>query len=154
MDTRSIFIELIDPSCYRNEVYQLYWLNRRGGVDWIVLNGKSYNTKKVEKNTYQVNQRTYINDEFIGDLLTDTNPQYLSESYIEYNLNSDLLGSEYKYLADIFSSSKLWLYSAQDESIRMVDVIDTNFLYKTNRNQNGTYNFTIILKDKIKNIFI
>ena len=155
--SRSIFTEILgtyDNRCY--DKYQLYWLNRFGGVDWIVMDKKVTKTTKVERSQYNKTIRSFTNGAFVGDLKTDSHPQYLSENQLEYELNSDLLGYEYKYLEDLFTSPKVWIYNERfsEGDLRLVEVIDTDYVSKTFDNQKNTYNLNIKVREKIKNTFL
>lgn len=150
INDRIIHFDVIDPSCFKNEPYQLYWINNRGGLDWVILSGKSVVTKRSNSKSYETTFRTFDNTSFSGDLSKQINKKYNVESYKEYNLNSEWIKEEdFKWLDDIIDSEYVWLYNPKDESIKAVDVLDTDFMYKNFRNDK-MFNFEINLRDQHK----
>lgn len=150
---RRLIFELKDFECYKGNVYQLYYLNRRGGIDWIVLEGNNMKSEANTSNTYISKWRTPTSDTTIGgDLSTIVKPKYNVNISTSYTLNSDILNDfEYNKLNDLVSSPKLWLYDAQDNDTYAVECVDTNFTSKQRR-FDKMFNFTINVRRQLNNI--
>lgn len=151
---RSIFIEQVDPSCLKDDAYQLYWVNRRGGYDWIIMSGKSVRSKNIERFSYNLPVRSFNGTTFTGGLDKIINKQYLSESEYSYQLNSELLtDTQFKWLEDLLDSPVVYLYSDKDKSIRSVVIEDNSYTFNKNRND-GMKSFSIRVKQPYKEKFI
>lgn len=118
--------------------YVLYYLNRYGGMDSFVLEGKCvktdnytpyYITSTYDNNTTEFGKKIYHND------ITST-----------YNLITGWLkDSESENLAfNLLSSNLVYLHDIKEDKIMPVVITNTSVDYKTFRNQNNKlYNYTI-----------
>lgn len=113
--------------------YELMWLNRQGGWDTWIFNGKfkrSVQTdKKFLKNdvTRRISGTTIVNDAYAR-----RKKQYNTSVVEQYSVNSDIISQmEYEGLEDLITSPNvLW----NDSGVwRAVNVINTDYEGKTNR---------------------
>jgi len=150
---RETFIEQVNPTCLKMPAYQLYWLNRHGGYDWLIMEGKSTKTKTVERQAIKGYDRMFNGLSFSGDekTLGSTNPtssywsyggmgknfipksfQWLAESQWEWQLNSTALTDwEWERVDDLFSSPVVFLWSALEDTLRAVEVASNSYQQKS-----------------------
>lgn len=122
------------PEC--NSRYALYYVNKNGGLDYLICNGKAidkYNAKRIDATLYtdQTNSMLFAN--------THTN-QYI---YKQYELNTGYISEDRAQNIDhLIYSPKVWLHNLQDDSITSCLINDNNYSVKRFKN-NGLINYTI-----------
>jgi hypothetical protein len=131
---RRLIYKIKDTCDYKGNVYQLYYINRRGGVDWFIMGGNCVKTITNKSNSYKKNWRKSNVSSIAGKSSTIINPTYLVDSETSWLLNSEILYDyEYNQFDDLFSSPKLWLYDAQTDLTHSVSLDDKSFTYKQHR---------------------
>lgn len=154
-NSRRIYFDILDKNCINKDLYQLYWVNRRGGVDSIIMTGNNIQSVKSNSKRYKTYKRSFQNGNFYGDESYDSNPQYLSEYKKRYSLNSYYIDEElYKYLEDIIYTKYVWLYSLNDDEIISVNIIYDSFELKNSKNQNELLQLSITAEEKITNTYV
>lgn len=154
-NSRRIYFDILDKNCINKDLYQLYWVNRRGGVDSIIMTGNNIQSVKSNSKRYKTYKRSFQNGNFYGDSSYDSNPQYLSEYKKRYSLNSYYIDEElYKYLEDIIYTKYVWLYSLNDDEIISVNIIYDSFELKNSKNQNELLQLSITAEEKIINTYV
>lgn len=148
---RSLLFNIKDKECYNGNVYQLYWTNRRGGIDHIIMGGNNVKSLATKSEMYKTNWRKATTTSIVGDMSTIVNHKYNINSETSYQLNSQILSElDYNRLYDLITSPKLWLYDAQLNETYSVDVDDTNFTGKQFR-FDKMFNFTVKVTKQITN---
>lgn len=148
LDNRYIYFEVLDES-YK---YQLYYINREGGLDFIPMQGYYYKSSDNTRFKYKSNFRTYNgSNTFEGNIDKQVNNTYSITSKEVYKLNSyNETEDTYKYLEELISSPKVWLYDGFNDSVYAVDVVDNNFEYKK-FNTNQIFNFEVTVEKQLLN---
>lgn len=147
LPVRTIYFEY--DTCAR---YQLYYVNRLGGIEPLVMSGTYYETSEVEKLTYKAPLRVYNGTSaFNGKLSKQTNVVYNVDSNYTIRLNSAIENEvDYKYLEELISSPKVWLYDSKYNDMYAVDIVDTNYQYKK-FDIDRVFNFEVEVKKQITN---
>lgn len=139
-NTRAVFIERITP-CYDRNYYQVYYINRLGGLDWLIMTGKNYRRTQNEKKSYQIDNGEFSGGVFQYSTSVQTKKNYLIEGKETFELNSDIeTENEYKWLEELVSSPAVWIWDYQSKLLQAVDVTDNNFEFKNHWN-NQIFNF-------------
>lgn len=134
-NVRSIFFETINPEGSPREMFQLYYINRIGGIDFIPMAGKNYRSKSVERKAIGREVRRYEGAAFVGGNEMHNVVQYLSETSEVIELNSLILdGDAVARHEDIIDSPKVWLWSDRDQAMYAVSVEDSEFRFKNYMN--------------------
>lgn len=142
---------LRDTCEYKGKVYQLYYLNRLGGIDWIIMGGNNIKSSSISPSQYKTNWRVGGSDNIEGNLSKQVNRRYNIASTYSYLLNSDIIEEDqYNALEELISSPSLWLYDAQTGDTIAVEVADTNFGYKQRR-FDKMFNFQINVRKQLIN---
>lgn len=118
--------------------YALYYLNRSGGWDSFLIEGKV-----VKKDTYK---KYYIDKTYDNTSIDFGRVVYHNEIVTSYELHTGWLkDSESENLAfNLIPSNKIYLHNLEDDTIESVVITNTDVQYKTFRNQgNKLYNYTI-----------
>jgi hypothetical protein len=148
---RRLIFKLVDTCDYDRQLYQLYYMNRHGGIDWLVMTGNNTTTDNVSSNTYKTNWRKLSGDTVVGDMSTSANTTINIEVQTSYTLNSDLLTDyEYNKLNEVVSSPHLWLFDATTEDLIKVNVVNNSYTSKQFRFDKYK-NATIEVKRELKN---
>ena len=116
-----------------SSTYELMWLNRQGGWDGMIFDGKFKKNTIIDKQflkndvTRRISGSTIVNDAFAR-----RKKQFQTSVVEQYTINSsNLLQIEYNALEDLFTSSNV--FWKDDSTWRSINVIDTNYEGKTNR---------------------
>lgn len=129
--------------------YALYYLNRNGGWDAFLIEGKvkevdTYNRSTFERKGSSINYWLRESDNY--------------KNIIEhsYELNTTWLkDDESKRLAfHLLSSNKLYLHNLVDDIIIPVNIVDSSCEYKTFKNLNKLVSYTIKVKESNKQIIL
>lgn len=153
-EARVLYFERVPSSCFTETPYQIYWVNRRGGVDYQIMSGKAIKSKSTTKEKYSVSKRKYSGGAFIGTPSQSVDRVLLTNEKVKYSLNTGFLKeSEYSYLEDLSNASQIWLYDDRTKSITAVSNTDSNFTFKNFRNDK-MFTFTINLEEQIENIIL
>lgn len=148
---RTFLFNIKDKGCYNGNVYQLYWLNRHGGIDHIIMGGNNIKNLATKYEQYKTNWRRATTTTIIGDMSTSVNHRYNVNSEISYMLNTQILSEfEYNLLDDLITSPKMWLFDAQTNETFAVETTDTNFVSKQFR-FDKLFNFSIKVARQITN---
>jgi hypothetical protein len=141
-DVRAVFIERITP-CFDRNYYQVYYINRLGGLDWLIMTGKNYRRTQNEKKAYQIDNGEFSGGEFQYSTANLTKRNYLIEGKEIFELNSDIENeNEYKWLEELVSSPAVWVWDYNTKLLQAVDVTDNNFEFKNHWN-NQVFNFKL-----------
>ena len=149
---REIFIEQQDPSCFKMTPYQLYWLNRKGGYDWLIMEGKSTKTRTTERQTLKGYDRVFNGVRYEGDSKTlgKTNPtsdywgygdfaynwspkslQWIAEEQVEWQLNSrHLTDWEWERVQDLLSSPVVFIWDSKSKQTKAVELTTSSIQEK------------------------
>jgi hypothetical protein len=139
-DVRAVFIERITP-CFERNYYQVYYINRLGGLDWLIMTGKNYRRTKNEKKAYQIDNGEFSGGVFQYSTANLTKKNYLIEGKEIFELNSDIENeSDYKWLEELVSSPSVWIWDYNSKLLQAVEVADDNFEFKNHWN-NQVFNF-------------
>lgn len=116
----------IEDTCNR---YCLYYINPRGGWDWLLINGSS---------TKQYNySRKYYEQNFNNDSLQFGKVNYLSDISEKWTLNTGYMSENQSIkMFNIFSSSEVYLHDLVDDFITPVNITNTTQDEKLTSNQN------------------
>lgn len=141
-DVRAVFIERVTP-CFDRNYYQVYYINRLGGLDWLIMTGKNYRRTQNEKKAYQIDNGEFSGGEFQYSTSNQTKRNYLIEGKEIFELNSDIENeNQYKWLEELVSSPAVWVWDYNTQLLQAVDVIDNNFEFKNHWN-NQIFNFKL-----------
>ena len=125
-DTYYIYPDLCNSIYGRS---QIFWQNRKGGIDSFVFTKPkrstyTYNRLQAAKpltRRYDTNSSLY-NSRVYSDFIADT------EKTEAVNLISDNLTNEqFIYLADLFSSPRVYIYDEALQDITPIIITDTNY---------------------------
>lgn len=129
--------------------YALYYLNRNGGWDSFLIEGKVKEKDSYNKSTFErkPNQQLYYSREV-----------EIFHNIIEhsYELNTGWLkDSESKTLAyHLLSSNKVYLHDLNNDTIIPVNITDSSCEYKTFKNDRRLISYTINVKESNKDIIL
>lgn len=129
--------------------YALYYLNRNGGWDSFLIEGKviendSYSTSSFETKSNQVNYWSRENNRYRNEI---THTWELSTNWL-----SD---SESRRLAfHLLSSNKVYLHNLTTNEITPVDITDTSTDYKTFKNERKLISYKIKIKESNKQVIL
>ena len=117
--------------------YCLYYLNARGGWDWLVIDGVSTKEYTYDRKNYQKN---YNNTQREFGLTT-----YRNNIKETWSLNTGYLtDTQSEKMHNIFGSLSVYLHDLVNDTITPVVITDKKSTEKTFKNQNRRmYNYTI-----------
>lgn len=118
--------------------YALYYLNRYGGWDSFLIEGKG-----IKKDAYK---KYYVDKVYDNTTIDFGKKVYHNEITTSYELHTGWLkDSESENLAfNLLSSNSVYLHDLEENTISPVVITDADVIYKTFRNQNNKlYNYTI-----------
>lgn len=146
---RMIWYERVDASCLKGEAFQLYWINRRGGIDSQLMEGKSYKSNSIKRENFTVNKRKLSPEGYVGKSSDVLNRNILTTTKRSYALNSGII-DEYEYagIEDLMYSPSVWIWNNNDKRMMPVRVVDTNYDFK-NFNNDKAFNFSVQLEDEL-----
>lgn len=142
-DWRHCIFEYVEPC---ESSVQLYWENRRGGIDFYPMKGLVIEQKSIKKESYRTQERVLTADGFTGSTTTNINPIYNTEVTRQFKLNSGYVSEEKaRYLFDsIMESPNAWLWVHSEQKAYAVDVKDTVYEYKNfKKDKMFTYSFIV-----------
>ncbi len=114
--------------------YELHWLNRRGGYDSFVFNGKSNQTTDVQKNFAKYNTREISGSSILHNTYAQRKRAFHTALKDNYRLSSRLLKDfEVEGLEDLFTSPEV--YWKDGDNFFAVNV--TGSTYEHSKNENG-----------------
>lgn len=121
-------------SCKR---YCLYYLNERGGYDWLVIDGKVVKSYNYQRNYFTQNYDSSSKE--FGKVNYKNN---ITESWaLTTGYLSDIQSEK---MRNIFGSTELYLHDLVDDVITPVVITNTEQVEKTFKNQDRKlYNYTI-----------
>lgn len=127
--------------------YALYYLNRYGGWDSFLIEGKVVEKDEFEVSTYE----RYRNN---NDKLSRENNRYRNEINHSWELNTSWLSDdESKILAKhLFSSNQVFLHNLNTNEIFPVDITDSSIEYKSFKNERKMIYHTINVKESNKRL--
>lgn len=135
----------VKNTCYR---YCIYYLNEKGGWDWLLVDGSDVKNIKYTRDTYR---RNYNNNNTTDAGIIN----YNTNKDVTYKLTTGYLNDEQsEKMMNLFSSNQIYLHDMVNDVIKSV-LIDNNATdLKTFRNQ-GRQMFTYTLnlyetQDKIR----
>lgn len=141
-DVRAVFIERVAP-CFDRNYYQVYYINRLGGLDWLIMTGKNYRRTQNAKKSYQIDNGEFTGGTFNYSTDNQTKKNYLVEGKELFELNTDIENeSSYKWIEELVSSPTVWIWDSNSELLQAVDVLDNNFEFKNHWN-NQIFNFKL-----------
>jgi hypothetical protein len=152
--TRRLFFENI---CEDKEIerYQVYYENRKGVLDWIVMDCTSNKTITTKDNTYSKNYRTYdlSQNKIIGDLSTISKNRFNITSTEIFDLQTDYFENDDDYLVleELITSPKIFMYDPKSNLIYSMLIKDTNFKIKKKKTDD-MYQFKLKLEKQIQNV--
>lgn len=142
-------LDACEVSNNRQDAYQLYWLNRRGGIDHYPMSGRAEKIQNVSRDKYSIKRRELTNAGFIGGLEKQINLPYNTETLNEYRLNTSYVNDWQSrlYFDSLNESPYVWLWSDKDQKLYAVDVVGSQYNYKNFRND-GLINFSVVVRDQ------
>jgi len=130
--TKTIMFEIDDcDSDYTD--FEIHWLNRKGGYDSFVFDGKSNQTTNIEKNFAKYNTRTIGSSSITHNTYAQRKRAFNTSLSDSYTLNSRLLHDfEVEGLEDLFSSPEVyWKY---DTNFVAVNILGNTFDHAKSEN--------------------
>lgn len=122
--------------CVRSNTKVLYYLNKWGGLDWLICDGYNSVTYNYER------KFTTQNTNFDSPGKFETF-QYGSEMSTVWTLNTgNISDKSSKLMNNLFSSPYIWMYSPDTQEFDACIIEDTSFRIK-NFNNDKVYNYTI-----------
>lgn len=121
--------------------YCLYYLNARGGWDWLLINGVDTKTNTYTRQTYNQN---YNNTQYeFGKV------NYRNDIKETWTLNTEYLtDAQSEKMSNLFGSIKVFLHNLEDNTIIPVVITNSSQTVKTFRNQGRKlYNYTISVEN-------
>lgn len=140
--------DYVKPFCSNND-YIVYWINRYGGLEMKLVDGRTI--KKISTTPYDFN--TYQRNIVVGGSISKNNivgqnqrnqqiEKYQYECNFHYNLVDE---TEWDYLETLYSSPMVWLYDLNEFVYIPVTVKDNEFsfdYFRNNRKQLPSYKIT------------
>lgn len=118
--------------------YAVYYLNRSGGWDSFLIEGKV-----VKKDTYK---KYYIDKTYDNNSIDFGRVVYHNEIVTSYELHTGWLkdGESENLAFNLIPSNKIYLHNLEDNTIEPVVINNSDVTYKTFNNQgNKLYNYTL-----------
>ena len=116
---------------------------------------KEISRKEFAQLPYQINASGVVSYDADG-VLYGSRKTYNTVSEVKLNLNSHLLSDdEYTWLADLFSSSDVYMFDTVLDRFVPVTITDTNYEYRTYLNSRLTpLSFTIQFTDTFNSQYL
>ena len=141
--------------CRANE-FIIYWINRYGGLEFKVVDGKTIKTSSTEKLNFESNERLIISGASINKnsiAFKNSNQQNLVTDKYALSFNYNMTDDEVNYMETLFSSPMVWIYDLTELLFIPVIVKDTDFNYNYYRlNKRALPAYTINVVTSIPNI--
>lgn len=132
-------------TCVHNGGWALYYLNRSGGYDAFLIEGKV-----TRKDSY----KKYYVDHYVSNTSVDFGKQaYNNEITLSWELNTGWLSDDEseKLAFNLLSSNQVYLHDINSNLVYPVVITDADVTYKTRDNQNKRmYNYTINIEGSQK----
>lgn len=133
-----------------NPMYVIHYMNRRGGMSYLLMRGKNTVSMSYEKTNYERNNYGFYgninNQKYYNRNTTHKTVNYETKETRTFKLNSGrMTDSKYAKLEDIIWSPLVYVEFPETGEIYPVTVVDENFTYK-NYNNDKVFNFYIELK--------
>ena len=146
--------------CSRFPSTVIAWLNPYGAYESYSFGLVSKKTKEISRKEfaqlpYQINASGVVSYDADG-VLYGSRKTYNTVSEVKLNLNSHLLSDdEYTWLADLFSSSDVYMFDTVLDRFVPVTITDTNYEYRTYLNSRLTpLSFTIQFTDTFNSQYL
>ena len=153
-------IYTVNYGCSRFPSTVIAWLNPYGAYESYSFGLVSKKTKEISRKEfaqlpYQINASGVVSYDADG-VLYGSRKTYNTVSEVKLNLNSHLLSDdEYTWLADLFSSSDVYMFDTVLDRFVPVTITDTNYEYRTYLNSRLTpLSFTIQFTDTFNSQYL
>ena len=150
----------VNYGCSRFPSTVIAWLNPYGAYESYSFGLVSKKSKEVSRKSfaqlpYQVNASGVVSYDQDG-VMYGSRKTYNTVSEVKLNLNSHLLSDdEYTWLADLFSSSDVYMFDTVLDRFVPVTITDTNYEYRTYLNSRLTpLSFTIQFTDTFNSQYL
>jgi hypothetical protein len=150
----------VNYGCSRFPSTVIAWLNPYGAYESYSFGLVSKKTKEISRKEfaqlpYQINASGVVSYDADG-VLYGSRKTYNTVSEVKLNLNSHLLSDdEYTWLADLFSSSDVYMFDTVLDRFVPVTITDTNYEYRTYLNSRLTpLSFTIQFTDTFNSQYL
>ena len=141
-------------TCQSNE-YIIYWLNRYGGLEFKVVDGRTVKTSTSEKLNFESNERLIVNGSVVNKnsiAFKNSNQQNLITDKYALSFTYNMTDDEVNYMETLFSSPMVWLFNVSELKFTPVIVKDTDFNYNYYRlNKRALPAYTINVETSIPN---
>ena len=129
--------------------YAVYYLNRNGGWDSFLIEGKV-----VEKDNYSRN--SFESKPSINDYWKRETKQFINQISHTYELNTNwLTDKQSKILAyHLLSSNNVYLHDLSNDNIIPINIIDTSIEYKNFTNERKLISYKISCRESNKHIIL
>lgn len=123
----------IIPNC--NRAGQLYWINRRGGMETIPVTRKIKRSETSNKTKYRVTSGIYSTINYQSKDHFFENKIYNNEITTSYALYTDwITESDAEWLEELYVSPNVWFYDVKTKKNHAVLVSDNQYDMKTRVN--------------------
>lgn len=120
--------------------YCLYYVNKKGGWSWLLMNGTYLKNNKITTKSYN----TYLNNSLSSNF---QNSQYLKQIKESWKLNTEYLNDEQTMkMEDLLMSPVVYLHNLNEDLLIAVTIDETSVDVKTFMNQKKKpyqYSFTV-----------
>lgn len=125
-----LLYELIHDPCDKYTNYEIHWLNRFGGFDSYVFNGRPYKNEMTTRETYLTDQVTITQDTITNSLHAKMNGVHHTTVKQKHKLNSKIIKP---WMAEGFKdlfSSPLVYWNHPDYGIMQIRPTQTDYAIK------------------------
>lgn len=147
--------DYVSNVCKSNE-FVIYWLNRYGGLEYKVVDGKTVKTSSTEKINFESNERLNVAGASVvknSIAFKNSNQQNSIINKYALSFNYNMTDDEVNYMETLFSSPMVWLYDLTELQFIPVIVKDTDFNFNYYRlNKRALPAYTINVETSIPNI--
>lgn len=139
----------------RNNESVLYWINRYGGLEMKLVDGKTIKTSENTQDTFMTNKRLVVNgSNATRNSIAFNNGVQQSNIIDKYSLsfNYGITDDEFNYLETLFSAPNVWMFDIINLKFIPVLIKDTTYNYNYYRlNKKSIPSYTINIETSNQN---